>query len=93
MKVILNSILSFLILAAACYAQEKDAPEAMEYPMKPSKDDEFGGNITLGGSRNLQNVRAGDIVEVTGQVDLNNPDPFGKPTYRISSIQRLRIYE
>lgn len=63
------------------------------YDMTPRRSDEFGGDLTLLDHPQLRTLRAGDYVGVTGRVDPDNPDSFGKPRYRINRLERLQHHE
>lgn len=59
------------------------------YSMKPDPTDRYGGSMTLIDNGGLGNLRDGNVVLVTGSVDTDALDRFGKPSYRIERLSRL----
>jgi hypothetical protein len=60
------------------------------YNPEPDAQDPYSGSLTLAPHAKLDTVHPNEVVLVMGRVDEAHLDRFGKPTYAISNLQRLR---
>lgn len=67
---------------------DADGTHDIIYALKP--DDEYGGSFVFIPDPQLSRFRRGDIVLVTGRIDRTvSGDKYGKPRYRITSIEKV----
>jgi len=63
------------------------------YSDNPNDTDAYGGNLALVYDECLDTLIDQDVVVVTGTIDESVPDRFGKPSYRIQRMDRLKPKE
>lgn len=56
----------------------------------PAGSEPYGGNLTLVNDEQLDTLLASDVVLVEGRIEVDRLDHFGKPMYRVETVQRLR---
>lgn len=60
------------------------------YSRDTADSDAYGGSLTMTEHPNLDKLRDNEAVIVHGTVDPRRPDRFGKPTYRVRTIQAIK---
>jgi hypothetical protein len=60
------------------------------YDDKPSRDDKYGGVITLADHRRLTMLKEHDVVYVEGHISNTLKDDLGKPLYVIDHLNKLK---
>ena len=63
------------------------------YSDNPNDGDPYGGNLALVDDECLDTLIDKDVIYVAGTIDDSVPDRFGKPSYRIQRMDRLKPKE
>ncbi len=69
-----------------------DGRYEITYDLQPPASDDYAGTFQFVADAQLQNLRRGEIVEVTGDIDRSQTDSGGKPYYRVGSIKKLMAH-
>jgi hypothetical protein len=60
------------------------------YNPEPDPQDPYNGSLTLAPHSKLKSLHPNEVVLVTGKIDQEQLDRFGKPKYTITELNRLR---
>lgn len=59
------------------------------YADSPNQDDQYAGHLSLDNSPALEELKDGEIVQVSGQLEPVRKDPLGKPYFLVTSVKKI----